>query len=64
MRTDAQATHAAGLMDAGVENEATPPKRGRRTVPADPTTEAVGNLPRHKGIYHAGCTGYPNPTYP
>jgi hypothetical protein len=23
-----------------------------------------GSLPRHKGIYHAGCTGYPNPTYP
>jgi hypothetical protein len=21
-------------------------------------------LLRFKGIYHAGCTGYPNPTYP
>ena len=32
------------------ENEATPPKRGRRTVPADPATEVTGLLPRHKGI--------------
>jgi len=21
-------------------------------------------LPRHKGIYHVGCTDYPDPTYP
>jgi len=21
-------------------------------------------LPRYKGIYHVGCTDYPNPTYP
>ena len=34
------------------------------TVPAEPTTEVAGLLPRHEGIYHAGCTGYPNPTYP
>ena len=34
------------------------------TVPADPATEVAGLLPRHEGIYHAGCTGYPNPTYP
>ena len=44
-------------------------KRPRRsgvscTVPAEPTTEVAWTLPRHKGIYHAGCTGYPNPTYP
>ena len=58
------AWQTTGGDDDTPENEATPPKRGRRTVPADPTTEAAGLLPRHKGIYHAGCTGYPNPTYP
>jgi hypothetical protein len=24
----------------------------------------TGLLPRVKGIYHVGCTDYPNPTYP
>ena len=33
------------------------------TVPANRTLR-TGRLPRYKGIYHAGCTGYPNPTYP
>ena len=26
--------------------------------------EADRLLPRYKGIYHVGCTDYPNPTYP
>ena len=46
------------------QNEAAPPKRGRITVPADLAPEGTRALPRHKGIYHAGCTGYPNPAYP
>ena len=33
------------------------------TVPAD-LEQAPGLLPRRKGIYDAGFTGYPNPTYP
>ena len=33
------------------------------TVPADPE-RTLGLLPRRKGIYDAGFTGYPNPTYP
>ena len=42
-----------------------PPKRAAPTVPVKPATLSVaGLLPRRKGIYHAGCTGYPNPTYP
>jgi predicted aconitase with swiveling domain len=39
-----------GVAVTSPENEATPPKRGRRTVPADPATEVTGLLPRHKGI--------------
>ncbi len=47
---------------------ATEMRRPRRsgvfcTVPANRTLR-TGRLPRYKGIYHAGCTGYPNPTYP
>ena len=61
--TERRSRRRTQIRESGI-NEATPPKRGRCTVPADPTTEAAGLLPRHKGIYHAGCTGYPNPTYP
>ena len=28
------------------------------------SAEADRLLPRYKGIYHVGCTDYPNPTYP
>jgi hypothetical protein len=46
------------------ENEVAPPKRGHFHCPAEADDQVVDLLPRHKGIYHAGCTGYPNPTYP
>jgi hypothetical protein len=28
------------------------------------SAETVRFLPRIKGIYHVGCTDYPDPTYP
>ena len=49
---------------SGLGNEVAPPKRATATVPLksdEPVVETL--LPRHKGIYHAGRTGYPNPTY-
>jgi hypothetical protein len=42
-----------------------PSEEGRFHCPGEAVgASASGLLPRRKGIYHAGCTGYPNPTYP
>jgi len=43
-----------------------PSEEGRLYCPGE-NSDVSGTpclLPRRKGIYHAGCTGYPNPTYP
>ncbi len=41
-----------------------PSEEGPPHCPGRTDNNVAGLLPRHKGIYHAGCTGYPNPTYP
>jgi hypothetical protein len=38
--------------------------RRSRSVAVPVTTRRNGCSPRVKGIYHVGCTDYPDPTYP
>jgi len=38
--------------------------RRSRSVAVPVTTRRSGCSPRVKGIYHVGCTDYPDPTYP
>jgi hypothetical protein len=40
------------------------PKEPLRCCPGEGTRTRRALLPRVKGIYHVGCTDYPDPTYP
>ena len=40
------------------------PKEPPRCCPGEGSRRNGGRLPRAKGIYHVGCTDYPDPTYP
>ena len=40
------------------------PKEPLRCCPGEGVRRGEHDLPRVKGIYHVGCTDYPDPTYP